>query len=109
MPCDSITTQTISAALKAAVPDVLLAALDAEGWTTIGIVEGGLIARRGVDRLTWAAGIGITVDARTEDRGKGLVQGLTVAYSRAAVTWAAKRAGWQVQNSGDNKLTVTRR
>lgn len=109
MPCDSISTQTISAALKAAVPDVLLAALAAEGWTTAGVVDGTIVARRGEDLLTWSAGVGLTVTSRTEERGKGLIQGLTVAYSRAAVTWAAKRAGWQVQTTGDNKLTVTRR
>ncbi len=109
MPCDSLTIQTLSAALSKAVPAVLLAALAAEGWTASGIVAGTLTARKSSATLTWTAGTGLEVTSGSEARNQTLVGELTRAYSRAGVSWAAQRAGFTVQQTGPNTMTLNRR
>ena len=109
MPCDSITTQTISAALSKALPSVLADALQADGWTITEKTAACIYARNGIDRMTWTAGVGFTISSSAEARGREVVASIVRAYSRQAVTWAAQRAGWTVQRTGDNTLTVNRR
>ena len=108
VPCNSLTTQTI--ALKNAVMSVLIEALKADGWTIRNQDANSLDSKKGYERLTWAAGVGLGV---TTDMGATRVQaitgGVTQAYSRAAVSWAAQRAGWQVQKTGANTMTLSRR
>ena len=114
MPCDSITTQTISAALSKALPNLLADALQAHGWTLTGqqvnaATVVALTARRGGARLTWTAGKGLSLVTGSTAQAEALQGEITRAYSRQAVSWAAQRAGWTVKRTGDNTLTVNRR
>ncbi len=107
MPCNTVTTQTI--ALAKALPTILMDALKSAGWDIPmrSYVEGKRIdAYKGGATLTWIAGKGLEVRSSNP---QPLIAEVTKAYSKQAVTWAAQRAGWQVQQTADNKLTVTRR
>lgn len=106
MPCDSITTQSIN--LANATPSILVAALEAEGWTVVKkTADNGIFARKGYsETVTWTAGKGLSV---TGNQNEKTIQGITQAYSRQAVTWAAQLAGWTVKQTGQNTLSVTRR
>jgi len=97
MPCDSITTQTISAALSKAMPELLRAALEAEGWSIRQSTAAGQLSayRYGAnyESLTWTAGKGITIDFRAGSAATNAatatatsIASLTQAYSKAAVT-----------------------
>ncbi len=107
MPCNTITTQSI--ALAKAIPTILLNALEAAGWNIPlrSKTDGkSITAYKGGATLTWTAGSGLSVRSSTP---QPLIAEITKAYSAQAVTWAAKRAGWQVQQTASDKLTVTRR
>lgn len=104
MPCDSVTTQSIN--LAKALPDVLRKGLEADGWTIIDASATTITAYRSItgERVTWTAGQGI------ETRGNAKTPShVTRAYSKAAVTWAAQRAGWTVKNETNGKVTLERR
>lgn len=104
MPCDSITTQTVN--LAKALPDVLRRALEAAGWTIREYSAQTIDAYRSItgESMTWTAGQGMTV------RGNAKTAGIiSQAYSRAAVTWAAQRAGWTVSKTDGNKINMERR
>ncbi len=101
MPCDSVTTQSVN--MKNANPDVLIRALEADRWWVREVSGGLILANRLGDSLRWERGVGLVV------RGVGeAVEEVTRAYGREAVTWAAKRAGWEVKQVGENKLVVSR-
>lgn len=105
MPCDTITTQSVS--LAQGMPGIVEHALRSLGWNISESTKTRITAW-GFGNLTWTAGKGLTI------RGDpGLVpkqlKAVTKAYSVQAVTWAAKRAGWSVQQTAEDKLTVSRR
>lgn len=101
MPCWTITKQPVK--LEAADPVVLEIALKKLGFT---VQRNGNIIRA-QDRGTtfeWARGEG------GEIAGKGLTsEQLTKSYRVSMVHWAAKKAGWTVQNEKGNTLEVMRR
>lgn len=104
MPCDSVTTQSVN--LANAVQDVLRGALVADGWTINTDVSGKLEAWSPTGRLTWERGRGLTMTGiRTDET----IAAVTTAYAKAAVSWAAQRAGWTVAKADGNKLTLNRR
>ena len=67
-----------------------------------------IVARTsGSTRVRWDQGEGLVI---TSSNSEFFAREITKAYSRAAVSWAAKRAGWQVSTLiEDNKLQITRR
>ncbi len=101
MPCNSIVTQSVS--LKNANPDVLTNALKADGWRVIETSAGSILAYRAGENVLWEKGKGVGTSGGIET-----VEEVTRAYSREAVTWAAKRAGWKVKQTGENKMVVSR-
>ena len=105
MPCDSIITQSIK--LANAMPELVKKALEETGWTISGENKQRIIARRSSDIVIWEQGKGLTVQGK--NTGRTQLDAITQAYSKTAVTWAAKRAGWSVSNHETNKLTLTRR
>lgn len=100
MPCNSRTLQTVTeATLQNAVPDLMLAALEQ--------VRGRVQAT-----VDWRKGEGLIIQSyRTlsEDVRKAVVAEVKREYSRQAVTWAAKRAGWQVKQVDQTRMTMERR
>ncbi len=107
MPCNSITTQSV--ALAKAMPSILMDALKAEGWAPNQENDKHIVAWKGSSYLNWTAGQGVTIRGLSRERNQQAVTAVTKAYSVQAVTWAAQRAGWQVKQTGANKLTVSRR
>ena len=109
MPCDTVTTQTLSGGLKQAYSEVLRTALTNMGYS-VQVQADGSIRATGRTTITWAAGIGIQAQARTSSDTllKSTIAQVTKEYGKAAVTWAAQRAGWKVQQTGANMLQVTR-
>jgi hypothetical protein len=107
MPCNSITTQTV--ALKNAIPEIVRKALEADGWTIRESTAADIVAYRRSASVQWVKGTGLTVAGRRQTGNEQIANDITREYSKQAVTWAASRAGWQVQNTGGNTLTVQRR
>ena len=104
MPCDTITTQSIK--LAKAMPELVKKALEESGWIISDENKQRIIARKAYDSLIWQAGKGISI---TSNNSEQQLSEISQAYSKTAVTWAAKRAGWSVSNQETNKLTLTRR
>ncbi|OHB65744.1 MAG: hypothetical protein A2Y76_01575 [Planctomycetes bacterium RBG_13_60_9] len=92
--------------LAKAVPTILEDALKAAGWNITESTATGIAAYKAGIYLGWVAGKGLNV---TGYYPQETVTAITKAYSKQAVTWAAKRAGWTVQQTAGDKLTVTRR
>ena len=107
MPCDSITTQSIS--LAKANHAILAEALKAAGWNIFAQSAAEISASSSAGCVVWQAGKGFTFTAMNSAQAKQSEQGIVQAYSRAAVSWAAQRAGWQVASTDQNKMTLTRR
>ncbi len=107
MPCDSVTTQSVS--LAKAQPVVLSEALKSAGWSISAGNAAEISAVSAVGRVTWQAGKGFTFTGMNEAQAKQSESAIVQAYSRAAVSWAATRAGWQVASTQGNKITLTRR
>lgn len=108
MPCNSITTQTLSAGLGKASHEILSAALTADGWNVLESSAQFIQARKDGGALAvWRAGTGLEVTARGAAAGQYVAE-VKQAYSRQAVTWAATRAGWKVGTWAENKATITR-
>src|SRR5262245_36904608 len=108
MPCNTITTQTVSAKLAKALPAVLKTAMQAAGIIVERETAGEIQARgRYGESLTWRAGAGLTIVSRSANNAE-IESKLVRAYSTAAVSWAATRAGWRVTATVDNKLTLQR-
>jgi hypothetical protein len=110
MPCDSITTQTVSEALKNGMPTLIAEALKSAGWNITSQDNNSIAASRAGEKLTWAMGVGIRI---VHKNGKiysdNAVGEITRGYSKAAVSWAASRAGWTAKTTGDNTMTLSRR
>ena len=109
MPCDSITTQTVSEALKNGMPNLVAQAMTAAGWVITAQDEDTIAAKRGAEKITWAKGRGLTVTASTATFPQSIVQGIVQNYSKAAVSWAASRAGWTTKSTGLNTMTLSKR
>jgi len=108
MPCDSIIRQEVSSRLKNAMAPLVEATLDGmPGWTVTQSSSERVTAKRGRDTIEWIKGKGLTLTARGTN--STLIPTITREYSKQAVSWAAQRAGWQVQSTEANRLTVTRR
>lgn len=109
MPCDTVTTQTISGGLERALPEHVKQALETAGFS---IQFAGLIIRArkyGVD-VTWQQGSGLRIDSRTRySQPEALKAEIITAYAGHAVTWAAKRAGWNVTQTADREFTLAKR
>lgn len=107
MPCDSVTTQSVN--LNMAIADVLADALRADGWRIIIMqTTDSVQAYKSGQSLEWQKGKGLSIRG-SEFRNNETISAITQAYSRQAVQWAAKRAGWTVQQTAADQLTVTRR
>ena len=106
MPCDTVTTQSIN--LAKASSSILVDALKEMGYNLSINQADRILAYTSGARIEWHAKRGLTVT----DSGYGTqsrIEQITQAYSRQAVKWAAQRAGWTVQQTTQNQLTVTRR
>jgi hypothetical protein len=106
VPCNTITTQSV--ALAKAMPEIVAEAIKTCGGqiSLLSQLPTAIQATIGNNRITWTAGKGITVQGYNNQEQ---IKTLTKAYSKQAVTWAAKRAGWTVKQTADDKLTVSRR
>jgi hypothetical protein len=104
MPCNTLTTQSV--ALANAIPDLMLAALVADGYSIATNAATHIIATKGSTTVTWTAKKGLEITGRNTTQ---VVDALTQQYSKQAVTWAASRAGWSVTETASDRLTVTRR
>jgi len=111
MPCDSITTQALSEKLKNAMPALIKSAMQSEGFRITVDTATRIVGVNSIHTWSWEAGKGIRTEARTYDsRAAEAAQSqLVQSYSRAAVSWAAQRAGWTVQQTAPNKLTIQKR
>lgn len=118
MPCDSVTTQSVN--LANAMRDLVQAAFKSLGYHIDQTSSERHIwaYRPGAESIVWTKGKGLRVQrqggtrrqrALMEAKNEVAIKDLTVAYSKTCVSWAAKVAGWQVQDTGVNTLTVTRR
>jgi hypothetical protein len=108
MPCDSITTQSIN--LANADRMLLTEALIDMGCTILDSNTTCIYAtnNRG-GRITWTNGEGLAVSAGSSIRSSEIIQTVTQAYSKTAISWAAQRAGWTMKSTGPNTLTLQRR
>jgi hypothetical protein len=105
MPCDSITTQSVK--LSNAMPNILTDALTILGWT-IQLENKSIIkASKNYNTFEWTKGKGIQISGMGKNESE--LNAITKQYSKRAVSWAAQRAGWNVQSTGENTLTVNRR
>jgi hypothetical protein len=109
MPCDTITLQSVK--LKNAIPDILKEALLNSGWditSTINEKTNLITARKAYDSFIWSKGEGITITGMNKQRQEKALSNITQAYSKQAVSWAAKRAGWQVKPINETTFQVQR-
>jgi len=104
MPCDTITTQSVN--LKNAMSDIVEKALKALKWNVTLVNKAKITAQSNNDTLTWLKGRGIRISSSNSSQH---LQNITKEYSKQAVSWAASRAGWNVNSTGTNKLTISRR
>lgn len=108
MPCNTISTQTLSAGLHKAVPEVLEQAARAMGAYAVALVNGVLTFNYNGAAVSWSSVLGLAIRGRAsvlEQTKKDILQ----AYSKQAVTWAAKRAGWQVRaGAAQNELVIVK-
>jgi hypothetical protein len=111
MPCNTVTVQAVGG-LENALPDLVKAALSSwSGYPPR--VQGQVLScwsPSGECSVMWEKGLGLLVsgrNSRTVERHKGEI---LQAYSKAAVSWAASRAGWRVLpvKGSANKLVVQR-
>lgn len=109
MPCNTMTKQTVDVGLTNALVPVLLQALTNAGYN-IDVSESEFI--RATDnyggKVVWRKGKGVEmVDNRynVEKKKAALIQ----EYSKAAVSWAAQRAGFKQAGAWQgNKVTLQR-
>lgn len=108
MPCNSITTQSVN--LKNAFSDLVVEAMTASRWVVYLATTTQVKGWIGASQVTWVKGQGLSIRGyQGQVQNQKTLNEITKAYSVAAVTWAAKRAGWQVQQTAADKLTVSRR
>lgn len=104
MPCNTVTTQSI--ALAKAIPSLLQEALKSLNWKVNSFTETQITAVHGPDSLTWVKGKGLAVKSQDSTI---LFEQIPQAYSKQVISWAAKRAGWQVTQTQENSFKVTSR
>lgn len=105
MPCDTVTTQSVN--LANAIPSILAESLTKSGWTLYETTDARITGYLSGATLEWNKGKGLSM------RGYGNTQqqivDVTRAYSVAAVSWAAQRAGWNIKQTAANQMQATRR
>ena len=112
MPCNSITVQSVGG-LENGLSDLVKAALSAvAGSQAVQASDGSLSVYAvglGVS-VTWAKGRGLELLGRSQARLDSARGAVLQAYSKSAVAWAARRAGWRVQPVAGsvNRLVVQR-
>ena len=105
MPCDSVTLQSI--ALSKALPDLLAKALVSLGWRVELATNAEVRASNDLfETVLWKAGTGITVQSAQPEP---LLANINKAYGVQAVTWAAQRSGWTVNQTALDKISLSRR
>ena len=109
MPCNTISTQTFSSALTKADQSILVTALEKAGYRITHNIPGSLKASDTNGTVSWTQGLGVTVSAYRYVSKDSVVKAIQQGYSKAAVEWAAKRAGWSVTQQTETKYLVTRR
>jgi hypothetical protein len=106
MPCNTITTQSV--ALAKAMPEIIQHAMKALGWNVLNQHQDNYLqARNESNLITWTPGKGINVQGYSNTQEN--IKALTKEYSKQAVTWAARHAGWNVKQTRQDTLTVSRR
>ena len=109
MPCDTRTT--VSVALNAADKELLFKAIAELGWQPREI--GGVIQCYvpGLGTVSIEGGMAkITTYAYTaDDRTEGIVNKIKKAYSTEVVKAQAKKFGWQLKQTSENKFKALRR
>ncbi len=107
MPCNTVTTQSV--ALANAMPEIVAHALKSLGWIIRESTTTRITAYHvgTANDIIWTPGKGITIQGYGNTQEQ--IKTLTKEYSKQAVTWAAKRAGWTVQQTAQDRLTVSRR
>lgn len=109
LPCDSVTTQTVSEALKSGIVSLVTDAIKAAGWIITDQDDESFSARKGSVRMTWGKGIGLKVTAANAEISNALIGEIVRSYSKVAVSWAANRAGWTAKSTGNNTVTLSKR
>jgi hypothetical protein len=109
MPCNTITSQTLSVGLQKAIPALLLKAIEEVVGDKAREANGTLRVRtlKG-NEITWSSASGLTITGRDQRQIEVVGKDIRMAYSKQAVSWAAQRAGWKVASTGDNTIRVTR-
>jgi hypothetical protein len=107
MPCDTVTVQAVGG-LEQARPELMREALSAVGVVLDGLASSVLVGRRLGARVEWAPGVGLTVSARSDEQAQAVRAAVLQSYSRVAVSWAAKRAGWRVGVWSGNNVQVSK-
>jgi hypothetical protein len=92
------------------MPDLVAEAMKSLGWRIAQQDKVQIYAHSGSSTVRWESGKGVSVKGygnRNDQQAQ--ITALTKAYSAAGVKWAAQKAGWQVQQTDPDKLTVSRR
>ena len=106
MPCDSITTQAV--VLEKGIIGIVESAMQGLGWNIQARNDTTIVARtQNNSTVRWEQNVGVNI--RGYGNPQNVIDSLTQAYSKEAVSWAAQRAGWTVNQTEANKLTITRR
>jgi hypothetical protein len=105
MPCDSIQTSSVNLELKADNKTFLLAALKSLDYSAAEIGETVTFATRQGVRGVFANGK-LTVTGRYGAAENFDTNPIKVAYSHQVVKATAKKFGWTIRKTGDNKYSV---
>lgn len=103
MPCDTITTTQLD--LSKASADVLSAALVSLGLKLTVNTATKIVATSYQTTVTWERGKGMTV--RTND--DSLADKIQQAYASTTLQIVAKKNGWLIKQTEQNKFQVIRR
>jgi hypothetical protein len=99
-----VTVQSIS--LAKALPALIIESLKALGYRIEVNTPQTIKAYQAGYDVTWTAGQGLNVVGYNPQEQ---IIKLNREYGAKAVTWAAQRAGWKVQQTGNNTLGLERR
>jgi hypothetical protein len=105
MPCNTITTQTLSGGLENGIPAIVEKAFAAAGFAVSEISGATIKGRVGRNVATWSQGAGLKVVSQNASAD---VAAIKREYSKAAVSWAASRAGWKVGAWVGNKVQMVK-
>lgn len=104
MPCWQRRTTTVE--MMNANINVLADALEAEGWY-VRVEDGRLVATKGQDRVTWEKGRLEILRQYGDDQE--VASQVKQAYTKQAFKKAAKKAGFQVKQRGQQLVAQRRR